>query len=135
LLRLFLSTASLRFLLAILITSGAGLPVFEGLPALKQSFAGVWRTNGELIQNEENWPNLRYRDYNDLIVPLARLAITERFPLTSFPKIWNSFNDFDIKFLRDKCEFNSKLKALLLSRLNANYRCNRLLCHFCHLSN
>jgi hypothetical protein len=102
---------------------------------LPQSFAGVWRTIGEQAQDEENRPNLRSRDYYDLVVPFARLTITERFPLTSFPKIWNAFNDFDIKFLRNKCEFNSKLKALLLSKLNANYRCNRLLCHFCHLSN
>jgi hypothetical protein len=65
---------------------------------LPQSFAGVWRTTGELAQDEENWPNLRNRDYNDLVVPFARLTITERFPLTSFPKIWNAFNDFDIKF-------------------------------------
>jgi hypothetical protein len=100
---------------------------------LPSAFSGEWRTAGELAA--ENMPNLRNRDYNDLIVPFSRLAITERFPLSSFPKAWNDFTEFEIKFLRDKNEFNCKLKTLLLSKLDANYSCSRLLCHFCHLSN
>jgi hypothetical protein len=102
---------------------------------LPKSFSGEWRTTLELVADEENMPNLRNRDYNDLAVPFARLALTDRFPLTSFPRLWNEFNDYEIKFLRDKNEFNNKLKTLLLSKLDANYRCSRLLCHFCHLSN
>jgi hypothetical protein len=54
--------------------------------------------------------------------------------LTSFPKVWNEFVNYDIKFIRDKIEFDKKLKALLLSKLDENYKCNRLLCHFCHLA-
>jgi hypothetical protein len=100
---------------------------------LPSAFSGEWRTTGELAA--ENMPNLRNRDYNDFIVPFARLTITERFPLSSFPKAWNEFNEFEIKFLRDKSEFNSKLKSYLLSKLDGDYKCNRLLCHFCHLSN
>jgi hypothetical protein len=100
---------------------------------LPSAFSGEWRTAGELAA--ENMPNLRNRDYNDLIVPFSRLVITERFPLSSFPKAWNDFTEFEIKFLRDKNEFNCKLKTLLLSKLDANCSCNRLRCHFCHLSN
>jgi hypothetical protein len=36
------------------------------------------------------------------------------------------------KFLRNKITFNEELKTHFLSKLNANYRCVRLLCLHCH---
>jgi hypothetical protein len=100
---------------------------------LPRSFAGEWRT---ALDNDhaDELPNLRNRNYDDLIVPFARLTLTERFPLTAFPTIWNSFQENDIKFIRCKIEFNAKLKAYFINNLNDNVRCNRLLCPHCHLA-
>jgi Reverse transcriptase (RNA-dependent DNA polymerase)/Endonuclease/Exonuclease/phosphatase family len=100
---------------------------------LPETFTGEWLTALEIAEEDE-LPNLRNRNYDDFIIPFARLTLTERFPLTSFPKTWNSFTEFDIKFLRNKLEFNSKLKLYLLNRLDENYKCDRLLCHFCHFA-
>jgi hypothetical protein len=101
---------------------------------LPKTYDSEWRTALQMMPEANNLPNLRNRDYNDLIVPYARLSLTETFPLTSFPKVWNEFVNYDIKFIRDKIEFDKKLKALLLSKLDENYKCNRLLCNFCHLA-
>ena len=30
-------------------------------------------------------------------IPFARLTSTSKFPLTSFPKLWNSLNDENLK--------------------------------------
>jgi hypothetical protein len=100
---------------------------------LPLSFSGEWRTALE-EDNGPDFPNLRNRNYDDLLVPYSRLTFTDRFPLTCFPKLWNSFVDPDVKFLRDKTEFNFKLKAHFLSKLNPNFRCSRLLCPHCHLA-
>jgi hypothetical protein len=98
---------------------------------LPVSFNNTWITNA--VRREEEYQlNLRYDA--DLYVPFARTALIERQPLTKFPKIWHEteFPNENVKFLRNKITFNEELKKHFLSKLNANYKCVRLLCPHCH---
>jgi hypothetical protein len=47
------------------------------------SFNELWLTN--IMRN----PNRALRNANDLFVPAHHLASVKRFPLFSFPRIWN----------------------------------------------
>jgi hypothetical protein len=67
-------------------------------------------------------------------IPFARLCSTQRQPLSGFPKIWASFPDERIKFIRNVVEFNHELKMYFLNLLSAKPNCTRLLCPHCHLS-
>jgi hypothetical protein len=105
---------------------------------LPKSFDGEWTTYLTRIQapeNEHEFRNLRRLNLDDYVIPFARLTLTERFPLTSFPKTWNNFTNLEIKTVRCKIDFNSKLKEYFISKLNGNYTCSRLLCPHCHLNN
>jgi hypothetical protein len=105
---------------------------------LPKSFEGEWFTYLARIQapeHEQEFRELRNLNLDDFVIPFARLAITERFPLTSFPKAWNNFSNLEIKTIRSKADFNSKLKDYFIGNLNANYTCSRLLCPHCHLNN
>jgi hypothetical protein len=99
---------------------------------LPETLLSMWVTNAirRLDQAE-----VELRDDDLLHIPFARTSTTARFPLTSFPKLWESFPDGEIKFLRNKIEFNSRLKNFYLSMLSNNIRCNRLLCPDCHFNN
>ncbi len=97
---------------------------------LPKIFENQWITNSERMQNQ-NFHNLRNCD--DFYTPISRLKSFENFPLYVLPKSWNNLNDMSIKIIRDKIEFNYKLKEHLLNTLNLNYRCGRLLCPRCHL--
>ncbi len=61
------------------------------------------------------------------------------FPRTiqpcTFPKTWNELSEHDIKSISNKNAYNKSLKKLFLDRLDPDFKCNRLLCPFCHLSN
>jgi hypothetical protein len=96
---------------------------------LPVSFNETWVTN--LFHRQEDF-QIELRNDSDIYVPFARTALIERQPLTKFPKIWHEFPDANIKFQRDKLLFNSMLKDHYLSKLNANYRCMRLLCPHCN---
>jgi hypothetical protein len=105
---------------------------------LPKSFDGEWSTLLERIQvpeHEHEFRELRNLNLDDFVIPFARLALTERFPLTSFPRAWNNFNNIEVKTIRSKPDFNSKLKDHFLSMLNSNFTCSRLLCPHCHLNN
>jgi len=97
---------------------------------LPTSFSTTWITSVQRMQQLNDF-NLRNQD--ECYVPFARINICEKFPLTSFPKAWNEFDDLNIKIIRNKKEFNMKLKAYFINKLDENYTCNRLLCPFCHL--
>ncbi len=101
---------------------------------LPKSFTYVWTTNEAraLQQNLHDYP---LRNSNNLYIPFARLKSTEKHPLHLFPKLWSEFNENDIKYIRCKHEFNSKLKAFFLNKLQDNFRCSRMLCPRCHLQN
>jgi hypothetical protein len=55
------------------------------------------------------------RNDDDLYAPPARLSPTSNNPLTTLPKIWDSFVDENIKFICDKPEFDKALKTHFLS--------------------
>ena len=73
------------------------------------------------------------RNNENFYVPISRLAILDRHPYFLFPNMWQNFHEENIKILRSKSQFNIKLKEFFLSQLDANYKCNRLLCPHCHL--
>jgi hypothetical protein len=93
------------------------------------SFNNTWVSNAIRRQDEFQ---VSLRNDDDINIPFARTAQTERFPLTKFPKMWHNFPNENIKFQRNKLIFNEELKNHFLSLLKANYRCERLLCPHCH---
>jgi hypothetical protein len=96
---------------------------------LPSIFVDTWPP-ASLRRDEEFHMNLRNND--DLAVPFARLNLTERQPLTHFPKVWLNFPNEDIKFIRNKLEFKKKLKDHFLSQLKDLVICDRLFCPQCH---
>jgi hypothetical protein len=106
--------------------------VHNFLPA---SLENMFITNAQkrLIDNSDRGDLQQLRNQEDLYVPLARLASTEKQPLVYFPKIWNDLNDTVLKNTVNKAHFNSLLKRILLDRLEDDFKCNRLLCPHCHL--
>ena len=97
---------------------------------LPSSFNEVWVTN-RIRRADQDQIELRNND--DINIPFARLSSTERLPLTAFPKIWATFPDERIKFIRNIPEFNNELKKYFLNDLNSTPNCSRLLCPHCHL--
>lgn len=100
-----------------------------------QALTDTWITNaahGNFLQSG----TYRYvmRNEEDLFIPPSNLASLDNQPLFLFPKLWRDFSKYDIKILRLKSEFNQKLQQNLLNELDPNYRCDRLLCPHCHLS-
>ena len=94
------------------------------------SFNDTWISN-KIRRAEQDQIELRNSD--DLDIPFARLTTTSRFPLHSFPKLWSSFGDEQIKFTRNAVEFNKLLKNHFLTLLSNVPNCTRLLCQECHL--
>ena len=94
------------------------------------SFNDTWISNRMRRVDQEQ---IELRNSEDLDVPFARLTTTSRFPLHSFPKLWSSFSNEQIKFTRNVIEFNKLLKQHFLSLLSSVSNCTRLLCHECHL--
>ena len=101
---------------------------------LPVSFDGVWIKNSERQHAEDQEERRRFemRNFDDFYIPFSRLVSSDKLPLISFPKLWNLFQDHEIKLTRNKLQFNKKLKTHLLSKLNENVSCNRLLCQACH---
>ena len=94
---------------------------------LPVSFNETWVT--DLFHRQDF--QIELRNDADLYIPFAHTALIEHQPLTKFPKLWH-FPDENIKFQRNKLIFNSMLKNHYLFKLNANYRCVRLLCPHCN---
>ena len=97
---------------------------------LPSSFDDVWISN-KIRRAGQDQVELRNND--DINIPFACLCSTQRQPLSGFPKIWASFPDERIKFIRNVVEFNSELKMYYLNLLSAKPNCTRLLCPHCHL--
>jgi hypothetical protein len=98
---------------------------------LPSSFSNVWFTN-EIRRDGALEITLRNRD--DINIPFARLSSSSRQPLVNLPRLWENFRQEDIKIIRNKLEFKSKLKEYFLNNLSEIVICNRLLCHACHLN-
>jgi len=85
-------------------------------------------------QTEANAVNvMQLRPRGTFRLTFTRLAICEKFPLYTLPRLWNGFLEQSIKESTTKIEFNRKLKSFLLDELSAVVVCNRLLCPTCHL--
>jgi hypothetical protein len=97
---------------------------------LPSSFLNTWTTNRERRADQAE---IELRNDNDFFIPLARSNKLAKFPLTSFPQIWHNFPDGSIKFIRNKIEFNSKLKKHYINELSPSVSCTRLFCPSCHL--
>jgi len=86
--------------------------------------------------------NAQYRQYNnlydrelrndgDLFIPFARTSQILRFPLISFPTLWNSLPP-DLSMIRNINEFKSKLKLFYLNQLPETVICQSLFCSACN---
>ena len=100
---------------------------------------GTWQRNSERNlerQDEEEGGVARglrvLRNEDDFYVPFSRLVSIDKLPLISFPTIWNNFHEHDLKLVRNKLQFNSKLKLHFLNKLKDIVSCDRLLCQACH---
>jgi len=91
----------------------------------------MWVTNNVRRQNQAH---VVLRNNNLIHVPLAITFFTSKHPLTTFPQLWADFPDESIKFIRNKLEFNRKLKDYFLHLLKSSINCGRLLCPDCHLN-
>lgn len=99
------------------------------LPVL---FNSTWATNN--FRRNETY-EISLRNENDFNIPFARLASSDKRPLINLPKTWEDFHEESIKIIRNRPEFNIKLKFFFLNELSSIPNCNRLLCHVCHLQN
>jgi len=100
---------------------------------LPRSFVEIWTTNAARAQ--QNLHNYPLRNSDNLFIPPARLTSIEKHPFHILPKIWSDFNEPSIKFIRNKAEFNQKLKTFLLKKIPSQPSCTRLFCPSCHLTN
>ena len=94
------------------------------------SFNNLWQTNRIRIGDQAH---IELRNADQLFIPYARTNTISRMPLYSFPKIWADFPSEEIKFIRNKLEFNQKLKEYFISNLRNVPDCSRLFCPACQL--
>ena len=99
------------------------------LPSL---FDNVWVTAEAHFQAGEIRYALQNRE--NFYLPICRLTSLEKHPYFMFPRLWQEFDNENVKIVRDTCEFKTKLKKYFLNKLNSNYTCNRLLCPHCHFA-
>ena len=103
---------------------------------LPAAFSTTWVTNLERRMNKPSVnANLQrtLRNSENIYIPFVRLSFSQNQPLINIPKSWTSLNEPSIKIIRDKKEFNSKLKDYFIEQLSEIYICNRMLCPVCHL--
>ena len=103
---------------------------------LPQAFSSTWVTN---IERRRNEPQVNVdlqrtlRNSENIHIPFVRLSFSQNQPLIKIPKSWMMLNEPAIKILRDKNEFNLKLKEYFIEQLSETPNCNRILCPVCHL--
>ncbi len=101
---------------------------------LPRIFTEIWTTNAARQTYIGTLHEYPLRNSDNLYIPPARTAFTEKHPLHLLPRLWTEFNENSLRFIRDKKEFNAKFKIYLLSKLESNFRCSRLFCPSCHLN-
>ena len=57
------------------------------------------------------------RNNQNLYLPPSWLSSLDSHPYFLFPRLWQNFDQEDIKIIRDKLEFKSKLKEYFLNKL------------------
>jgi hypothetical protein len=90
---------------------------------LPEVFLDTWIYNS-MREIGEN--SIVLRNSEQFLIPFSRLAIVDKLPLHSFPVNWEQFSDENIKFIRNKNEFNEKLKTYFLKQLSYKVTCIRL---------
>jgi len=95
---------------------------------LPESFNLTWKKNSirNIGENE-----IVLRNAEQLQPIHSSLFSLEKFPLYDFPKIWQKFPEEQIKIVRNKLEFDTKLKKFFLDDLSNIVVCERLLCPAC----
>ena len=104
---------------------------------LPTAFNQIWLTNQER-RNETNTDqdiHRLLRNSANLNIPFVRLSFSQNQPLVKLPKTWSEFQVHEIKIIRNKNEFNLKLKKYFIDKLSFSTTCHRLLCPSCHLIN
>jgi hypothetical protein len=96
---------------------------------LPSTFNNTWETNA--LRRAEDF-HLNLRNNEEFAIPYARLNLTERQPLTHFPRLWHDLNKENIKIIRNKLEFNRDLKEHFLGTLKSVLTCDRMFCLQCH---
>ena len=91
---------------------------------LPTSFNQTWSDNR--VRRGDQF-EISLRNENLLNIPFARLSSSIKLPLVNLPKTWENFDNESIKIIRNKAEFNLKLKKHLLDELNDIVHCNRFL--------
>ena len=71
------------------------------------------------------------RNADELYVPRHRLNFAARLPLHLFPKLWNEFDDFELKSTTSADTLKDGLKSYFLNDLSAEVKCNRAFCRDC----
>ena len=95
---------------------------------LPESFNLIWNRNSIRTIGENE---IQLRNHDQILLPPSRLALTNRLPTCCFPRLWEQFPDEEIKFIRNRTEFDNKLKDYFVRDLNSNVNCNRLFCPTC----
>jgi hypothetical protein len=95
------------------------------------SFRNMWTS----LEDRRQEFTLVLRNGNTLDIPFARLTSTTLQPYVKLPSSWINFSCEEIKIIRAKPEFNSKLKKFFLDKLSSDITCNRLVCHVCISNN
>jgi len=98
---------------------------------LPDAFVGVWTTMA--ARRQQNLHNYPLRNSDNLYIPPARITLTEKHPYHLLPKLWAEFDE-NLKSIRNREEFNSKLKKMFLDKIPNTFRCSRLFCPSCHLT-
>ena len=95
---------------------------------LPTSFNDTWIRNAirNIGENE-----IQLRNWDELQHVHSNLVSLDLFPLFSYPKIWQDFQDENIKIIRKTSTFDQKLKKNFLDDLSSIAVCNRLLCPAC----
>ena len=97
---------------------------------LPPSFNQTWSDNR--VRRGDQF-KISLRNKNLFNIPFARLASSIKLPLVNLPRTWEDFKNESIKIIRNKLEFNHKLKEHLLCELSEVIICNRLFCPACQL--
>ena len=97
---------------------------------LPEAFNSTWITNSI---RREGQSHVSLRNDDDLYAPPARLSSTSNHPLSTLPSIWDSLADENLKFIRDKSEFDKTLKIHFLKKLSTHIKCNNPFCPSCVL--
>ncbi len=96
------------------------------------SFVNTWAANVDRnMLAGFGRANYNLRNSSDLFIPFCRLMSLDQHPLFLLPRVWTNFECPELKFIREKNEFNHKFKKYLLDKLIIDYKCNRLFCPQC----